>query len=175
MRGIDNKPYIDLDPFLDIEGFQQLHLEICRGMATAREYAKEGTWMKPGFTFEDMSYIPNWKPIYQAFEEYQSLPDDDPITHYEKIFKRSVYFWEDRSSLDSLGVLSTDLYTKRMIDYQFDEPRTQKLLQLLSNEKAIKKIFIEPHLKNRMYLNSSKIRYHGCQAVRHDDHIHVEL
>ena len=60
-------------------------------------------------------------------------------------------------------------------DYQFDEARTQKLLQLLSNEKAIKKIFIEPHLKNRMYLNSSKIRYHGCQAVRHDDHIHVEL
>ena len=106
---------------------------------------------------------------------FSSLPDDDPNTHYEKIFKRSVYFWEDRSSLDSLGVLSTDLYTKRMIDYQFDEPRTQKLLRLLSNEKAIKKIFIEPHLKNRMYLNSSKIRYHGCQAVRNDDHIHVEL
>ena len=79
MRGINNKPYIDLDPLLDIQGFQQLHLEICRGMATAREYAKEGTWMKPGFTFEDMSYIPNWKPIYQAFEEYQALSNDDPI------------------------------------------------------------------------------------------------
>ena len=78
MRGINNKPYIDLDPLLDIQGFQQLHLEICRGMATAREYAKEGTWMKPGFTFEDMSYIPNWKPIYQAFEEYQALSNDDP-------------------------------------------------------------------------------------------------
>ena len=42
--------------------------------------------------------------------------------------------------------------------------------------KAIKKIFIEPHLKTRWGLkNYQKIRYHGCHAVRHDDHIHVQL
>jgi hypothetical protein len=35
--------------------------------------------MAPGFTFEDMSYTLNWKPIYQALEEFQSLADDNPI------------------------------------------------------------------------------------------------
>ncbi len=98
MRGINNKPYIDLDPLLDIQGFQQLHLEICRGMATAREYAKEGTWMKPGFTFEDMSYRPNLKPIYQSFEEYQSLPDDNPIKlEGQKIFPQDFKDYKQRN------------------------------------------------------------------------------
>ena len=65
----------------------------------------------------EMSFI-SLKDTLSDF--FSSLPDDDPITHYEKVFKRSVYFWEDRSSLDSLGVLSTDLYTKRMIEYLDD-------------------------------------------------------
>jgi hypothetical protein len=79
IKGIGGKPYINLDPYLDIEGFRNLHPEICKGFALAREYAKEGTWMSPGFKFDDMSYILNWKPIYQAFAEFQALPEDDPI------------------------------------------------------------------------------------------------
>jgi hypothetical protein len=59
--------------------FDLLQPEIIRGFAEAREYAKEGTWMKPGFTFEQMSYRHNWKPIYEAMEEFMRLPDDDPI------------------------------------------------------------------------------------------------
>lgn len=79
IRGIGGQPYINLDPYLDIEGFKKLHPEICKGFAQAREHAKEGTWMSPGFKFDDMSYIVNWKPIYKAFAEYQALPDDHPI------------------------------------------------------------------------------------------------
>ena len=79
IRGFENLPYLDLDPFLDVDGFQRLHAEIASGMAQAREYAKEGTWMKPGFNFDDMSYTANWKPVYQAFEEYQQLETDNPI------------------------------------------------------------------------------------------------
>ena len=79
IRGIHGKPYIDLDTYLDTEKFHSLHPEICKGFALAREYAKEGTWMAPGFDIRDLSYIPNWKPIYAAFEEFQRLPDDDPI------------------------------------------------------------------------------------------------
>ncbi|NOQ75818.1 MAG: hypothetical protein GQ574_27685 [Crocinitomix sp.] len=60
-------------------------------------------------------------------------------------------------------------------DYQFDIERTKALLQILTKEPAINKIFIEPHLKTRMNLHSDKIRYHGCGAVRHDDHIHIQL
>jgi hypothetical protein len=79
IKGINGNPYINLDSHLDIEGFKQLHPEICKGFALAREYAKEGTWMSPGFKFDDMSYIINWKPIYKAFAEYQELPEDHPI------------------------------------------------------------------------------------------------
>jgi len=57
-----------------------------------------------------------------------------------------------------------------------DEQTTKQFLDLLAQNKAIKKIFIEPHLKTRWGLEKySKIRYHGCHAVRHDDHIHVQL
>jgi hypothetical protein len=79
IRGIGGKPYIALDQYLDIEGFKTLHPEICRGFALARDYAKEGTWMKPGFDWKDASYIINWKPIFTAVEEYLSLPKDHPI------------------------------------------------------------------------------------------------
>ena len=56
IRGIGGQPYIALDEHIDIEGFRNLHPEICRGFALAREYAKEGTWMSPGLDPKDMSY-----------------------------------------------------------------------------------------------------------------------
>lgn len=59
--------------------------------------------------------------------------------------------------------------------YAFDTERTRKLLHLLSQHPSCNKLFIEPHLKQRLGLTSSKIRFQGCRAVRHDDHIHVEL
>jgi hypothetical protein len=68
-----------MEKYLDMETFEKLQPEIMHGFAAAREFAKEGTWMAPGFTFEDMSYTLNWKPIYQALEEFQSLADDNPI------------------------------------------------------------------------------------------------
>ena len=61
IKGIGGRPYISLDEHLDIKGFRNLHPEICRGFALAREYAKEGTWMSPGFDTKDMSYQLNWK------------------------------------------------------------------------------------------------------------------
>lgn len=79
IKGINNQPYIDMEPYLDMDTFDKLQPEIYRGFSESREYAKEGTWMKPGFDIKDMSYKHNWKPIYQAIEEFVSLPDDDPI------------------------------------------------------------------------------------------------
>lgn len=77
--GINNQKYIDMEPYIDMDTFDKLQPEIMSGFAVARQYAKEGTWMAPGFTFEDMSYRHNWKPIYQALQEFQNLSDDDPI------------------------------------------------------------------------------------------------
>lgn len=79
IKGINNNIYIDMEPYLDMGSFDKMQAEIYKGFAVAREHAKEGTWMAPGFSFKDMSYIPNWKPIYQAMEEFKALPDDHPI------------------------------------------------------------------------------------------------
>jgi len=79
IKGINNQPYIDMTQYLDMDGFDKLQPEIYRGFADAREYAKEGTWMKPAFEIKDMSYVPNWKPIYKAIEEFLALPDNDPV------------------------------------------------------------------------------------------------
>jgi hypothetical protein len=79
IKGINEIPYFDMEPFLDMEIFNSLQPEIISGFALAREHAKEGTWMAPGFTFEQMSYIPHWKPIYQAMNDFMALSDSDPI------------------------------------------------------------------------------------------------
>ena len=79
IKGINGQPYYNLEQYLDLDTFQKLQPEIFRGFAEARMYAKEGTWMKPGFKFNDMSYVHNWKPIFTAIDEFLALPDDDHI------------------------------------------------------------------------------------------------
>lgn len=60
--------------------------------------------------------------------------------------------------------------------YPFDAELNTQLLQNLAQDPATQKIFIEPHLKGRLGLGRlNNIRYQGCQAVRHDDHIHVQV
>ncbi len=34
---------------------------------------------------------------------FGSLPSDNPLTHYEKVFKRNIYFMEDRIYINELG------------------------------------------------------------------------
>jgi hypothetical protein len=60
-------------------------------------------------------------------------------------------------------------------NFTFDSSKTKDLVNFFANQPKIGKIFIEPHLKTRLNLTSEKIRFHGCKAVRHDDHIHVQL
>jgi len=60
-------------------------------------------------------------------------------------------------------------------DFTFDSEKTRALVILFATQLPIGKIFIEPPLKTRLNLYSDKIRFHGCHAVRHDDHIHVQL
>lgn len=65
---------------------------------------------------------------------------------------------------------------ERSKDYQFDPVANRLLLHMLAEDSRTGKIFIEPHLKDRLMLQHlSKVRFHGCHAVRHDDHIHLQL
>ena len=59
--------------------------------------------------------------------------------------------------------------------YSLDEERSRELIIKLLQDKKSQKIFIEPHLVKRLKLNHSKLRFHGCQSVRHDDHIHFQI
>jgi hypothetical protein len=60
-------------------------------------------------------------------------------------------------------------------DIMFSETGTADLARIILKQPGVGKLFIEPHLKNRLHLEDKKIRYHGCRAVRHDDHIHFQL
>lgn len=56
-----------------------------------------------------------------------------------------------------------------------DEAKTRTLLQGLATAPEVRRILIEPHLRQRLGLDHPKIRFQGCRAARHDDHIHVEF
>jgi hypothetical protein len=59
--------------------------------------------------------------------------------------------------------------------YTLNNDKTKMLLEILAGKAGIEKIFIEPHLKSRLGLKNSKVRFQGCHSVRHDDHIHVQI
>jgi hypothetical protein len=59
--------------------------------------------------------------------------------------------------------------------FVFDKERTKTLINLIVANPLIRSMYIEPHLKERLGLSDPKIHFHGCFAVRHDDHIHINL
>jgi len=60
-------------------------------------------------------------------------------------------------------------------DLEFDQNNTKKIIDYITSDKKTQMVLIEPHLKKRMNLTNKKIRFHGCHAVRHDDHIHFQI
>ena len=61
-------------------------------------------------------------------------------------------------------------------DLTFDEGANRWILETITADRRIGKVFVEPHLKRRLgQSGNTKIRYHGCAAVRHDVHVHVQL
>jgi hypothetical protein len=73
------------------------------------------------------------------------------------------------------SALKENLSQESKKDFIFDEARTKVMINYFVKENNLGKILIEPHLKSRLQLTSRKIRLHGCNAVRHDDHLHVQL
>ena len=59
-------------------------------------------------------------------------------------------------------------------DYGLDLKRTRFALLTLANDERVEKILIEPHLKVLLQISDDKIRFQGCRAARHDDHIHLQ-
>lgn len=60
-------------------------------------------------------------------------------------------------------------------DFELDEEATRYLIKQLT-KKSGSKVLLEPHLKSQLRLsNDLRVRFHGCHAVRHDDHIHFQI
>jgi len=99
---------------------------------------------------------------YGVFEN----PKPNEYNQIEKCLNNG-YFQYDYPKYLTLGKINKEL--------KFSEKGTKKLIKSFLKSRKLGKLFIEPHLKSRMKLSDNRIRYQGCRAVRHDDHIHVQL
>jgi len=109
--------------------------------------------------------LTNKKPSTSGYGVYESptKKEYDQIT----VCKNKGNWQYDFPKYMTLGKINKDIV--------FSKNGTRKLANLIVKHNEVGKLFIEPHLKNRLNLTSGKVRFHGCQAVRHDDHIHFQL
>jgi hypothetical protein len=59
--------------------------------------------------------------------------------------------------------------------WRIDAQRTAWMLNWLKRQPQVSRIFVEPYLAQRLEVADGKVRFQGCHAARHDDHIHVEI
>nr|WP_321406638.1 hypothetical protein [uncultured Carboxylicivirga sp.] len=95
---------------------------------------------------------------------------EDPKTNeynQANVCLKQGYFKYDFPKYLTLGQKNADLH--------FSEKGTSDLMQVILLNKGIEKVFIEPHLKSRLGIIDSRVRFQGCKSVRHDDHIHIQI
>lgn len=56
-----------------------------------------------------------------------------------------------------------------------DEERTAFVVRWLEERRNVYRLFLEPYLAERMRVAGGKVRFQGCRAARHDDHIHIDV
>lgn len=95
------------------------------------------------------NFAPSW-----YFEKKQVCANDGPLR------------WKFTWLQSNFSNLALDLdRTSEMLNY----------LSLGNTSKPIQKIFIEPYLVETLNVHSDKIKFAGCNAARHDDHIHFQV
>ena len=109
--------------------------------------------------------VTNQKPSVTGYGVYED-PRPGEYNQIKKCLERGNWQY-DFTKYITFGTIDTNL--------TFSERATKDLILEILKQGATGKLFIEPHLKTRLQLNNQKIRFHGCQAVRHDDHIHFQL
>lgn len=109
--------------------------------------------------------LTNKKPSISGYGVYENPTEIE--YNQISVCKEKGYWQYDFPKYMTLGTINKEI--------EFSKKGTISLANLIVKQNEIGKLFIEPHLKKRLNLTSGKIRYHGCQAVRHDDHIHFQL
>jgi hypothetical protein len=109
--------------------------------------------------------LTNKKPSVSGYGVY-SGPTKREYNQPEVCRKKGKWQYDFPKYL-TLGTVNKDL--------KFSNKWNRILIELILKNDKVGKLFVEPHLKSRLGFNNKKIRFHGCQAVRHDDHIHFQL
>ena len=61
-------------------------------------------------------------------------------------------------------------------EFHLDANRT--LIRWLANDGqryGVERLLLEPHLQQRLQVAGPLVRFQGCRAARHDDHVHVQV
>jgi len=81
---------------------------------------------------------------------------------------------ESRACIGQKGPSEPDAPANR--SWRLDEARTKTLVSIITADPRVRRVFLEPHLKQRFGLaTNEKIHFQGCWAGRHDDHLHVDV
>ena len=56
---------------------------------------------------------------------------------------------------------------------RLDEAGMAAFLKDMAASPAVARIFVEPHIPKRLGIEHPRLRFQGCAAARHDDHIHI--
>lgn len=68
-----------------------------------------------------------------------------------------------------------DVFSHNLV---LEPKRTAFAINWLARNQAkhgVTKVFVEPHLLARLNLSGANLRFQGCHAARHDDHIHFQV
>ena len=125
----------------------------------------DGKKIDISFIYQNDNQLNNKKPSISGYGIFNE-PKPSEYNQIKKC-KQKGYWQYDYSKLVTFGAFNTHL--------KLHAKATKYLTELIIKQQSTQKIFIEPHLKKRLKLNSPKIRFHGCKAVRHDDHIHFQI
>jgi len=60
-------------------------------------------------------------------------------------------------------------------EVEMEPDRTRALILAMLADGRVGKVFVEPPLAARLGVADPKLRFQGCRAARHDDHLHVQL
>lgn len=125
----------------------------------------DGKKIDIAFIYKDNNILTNKKPTvsgYGFFEESQNTEFNQT-----KACKEVGYWQYDFPKFLTFGTVNKSL--------KFPEKENRDFINIVANNKKIEKVFIEPHLKTRLNITNNKVRFQGCKAVRHDDHIHIQI
>lgn len=125
----------------------------------------DGKKIDLSFVYEDEKGITNKTKSTTGYGVFEQ-PFHNEVNQ-AKICKSQGNIFYDLAKYLTLGKKNNHL--------KFSNKGNQLLLAALVKQPKTSKIFIEPHLKQRLKLSNKKIRFQGCKAARHDDHIHLQI